>query len=311
MKNPIVVIANPCSAGGQTARIWPEIERHLVDSLGLFQTRWTERPGHAIDLAREAARGGCEVVVAVGGDGTINEVINGLIESQRGREITFGLIPRGTGSDFRRAIGLSRSLAQAALALRRRQTRIIDAGRVYYSSRDGGRQQRYFCNVTSFGVGGAAADRVSRSSKALGGRLTFLLATAASLFKYRNQRIQLTLDGQPLAPFKALHIAVGNGSFHGGGMRVCPRADLADGLFDVTIIGDVSPLEVASRAYLLYNGQIYTHSKVDFYRAREIVARSDETVWIEIDGEPLGKLPLEITVLPKALRVIVPGASDE
>jgi diacylglycerol kinase family enzyme len=165
---------------------------------------------------------------------------------------------------------------------------------------------RYFINLTSFGMGGAVAARANRSSKALGGKVAFLIATLTTAFQYAGANVQLILDSAKTIEAKIMNVAVGNGQFHGGGMWVCPLASLEDGLLDVTLIRHLSIPTLVRSLPLLYNGQIYKHPKVEFYQARQIEARSQETTLIEIDGEPLGKLPIRISLVPKAIRVLIP-----
>lgn len=298
-----VVILNPHSAGGRTGRQWQQIERRLTDVVGPFTTHRTEAPGHAIQLANDAVLEGFERVLAVGGDGTVSETVNGLLESGR-TSVTLGVVPRGTGSDFCRALGIPATLEGALEVLRRDRSARIDLGRIRYATANWSSGQRYFCNLVSFGLGGAVASRASRSSKALGGKAAFVVSTAVTLLGHHNQNVELIVDGCSLPAAKVLHVAVGNGPYHGGGMWVCPGADLFDGLLNVTVIGDISLGNIATRLPLLYNGRIYEHPQVRSLTTRSLSARSDETVLIEVDGEPIGRLPIEIEIVPAALQVI-------
>lgn len=292
-------IVNPRSGG--TASRWPEIARRLPG----VETRFTERPRHAEQLARELLREGFERIVAVGGDGTLNEVLNGFFENGEAvnREASLALIPFGTGGDFRRTAGL-RSVEDALRALTNGAPRLIDVGRLRYRERSGATASRYFLNVTSFGMGGEVAARAKNVLTTVGGKTAFFYATLEVFLRYRPKTVTLELDGQILpAPYTILNIAIGNGRYHGGGMHVCPRASFEDGLLDITVIESLNAFELARDIRLLYSDNLYVHPKTHHFRARRVTARSAEDVSIEVDGEPLGLLPLEAEIVPAALRL--------
>ncbi|HYM03478.1 MAG TPA: diacylglycerol kinase family protein, partial [Stellaceae bacterium] len=240
------VIVNPRSAGGKTSRAWPRIAAALEKRLGPLEARFTERPGHATSLARELLEQGFERVIAAGGDGTINEVANGFLrEDEPVRpEAALGILPLGTGGDFRRTLGISPRLSEAIEALAVAVPMRIDAGKASFRGHDGSQQTRYFINLLSFGMGGDVASRSRNILSPLGGRAAFLYASAVSLARYRRKQVRLALDGgQPLS-LSIYNIAVGNGRFHGGGMQACPTAVLDDGILEVTVIDYMSILQV-------------------------------------------------------------------
>ncbi|MBI3665820.1 MAG: hypothetical protein HY236_06280, partial [Acidobacteria bacterium] len=175
---------------------------------------------------------------------------------------------------------------------------------------DGASQARYFINLASFGMGGEVASRANNFLNPLGGRISFLYATAVSFLRYQRKEIQLRLDGadEPLR-FSIYNVAVGNGRFHGAGMQACPTAVLNDGILEVTVIEYLRMLEAIIDFPVLYSDNVYRHPKVKHFRARSVVAQASDPVQIEIDGEPLGTLPLEITVLIRRIPVLVPPSS--
>ena len=305
------VILNPRSASGRTARVWPHLRSRLetmCESLALFET---QSQGHAIQLTQQALADGCRTIVAVGGDGTLNEVVNGIIGSNRGKDVVLGLVPHGTSSDFRKSAGIPSTEAEAVAVIRQGKTIPIDAMRVAYRAFEGDTRVRHAINLTSFGMGGRVAARVNRSSKVAGAKLAFLTATAVTAAGFSGDSVAITLNGTADEDGQRLdrvitNVAVGNGRYHGAGMQVCPRAVLDDGLLDVTIIEYLSLWEIARNARVLFNGRIYEHPRVHHHRARKIVAESDCDSAVEIDGEPLGYLPLEIDALPESLRLLVP-----
>jgi YegS/Rv2252/BmrU family lipid kinase len=265
---------------------------HFAGSVEVLETK---AAGHAIELTREALKAGAERIVAVGGDGTVNEVVNGFFEDEQpvGTNATLSIIPQGTGSDFFKV--LDRQLNG--------ETRMVDLMKVCYAAEDGTVRVRYSINVTSFGMGGGVAARVNRSSKPLGGVIAFVTSTLAEAMTFSGRSVRLQLDRSKWIETKIMNVVVGNGQFHGAGMWVCPGALIDDGLLDVTIIRHLTLPRIVRNFPVLYNGSIYSHPEVESYRVRHLTAESGEPVLIEIDGEPLGRLPIEISVLPRAIRV--------
>lgn len=294
----IAVIVNPAAGGRANA---------VTRRLGAVDTRYTRHSGHATELTRELLRAGFDRIVAAGGDGTVNEIVNGFFDNGAAirTDAALAVLPLGTGGDFRRSLGI-RSVEDAIGAIRGGRTRTIDLGSVTYDNGSGAPRTRYFANVVSFGMGGEVAARSKNPLKALGGKTAFLYATVEVLLRYRAKTIELELDGAPAGTHTILNVAVGNGRFHGGGMHVCPRAALDSGQLEVTVIDALSMVELLRDIRVLYSDNLYVHPKTHRHTARRIAARSAELVSIEVDGEPLGRLPLEIDVVPAALQVCVP-----
>jgi YegS/Rv2252/BmrU family lipid kinase len=303
------VIVNPRSAGGKTGRIWPRIAKMLMERLGPVDTRFTEGQGHATPLARELLGQGYERIIAAGGDGTISEAANGFLcdDAPVRRGACLGIIPLGTGGDFRRTLGIPRDPAKALDLLATAAPLPIDVGKATFRGFDGALRTRYFINVLSFGMGGDVAGRARNLLSPLGGKAAFLYASACALLRYERKQVTLQLDGgNPPFSFSIYNVAVGNGRFHGGGMQACPAAVLNDGMFEVTVIEYMPALRVLLDFPALYSGNIYRHPKVRRLRGAAIDAESREPVRIEIDGEALGMLPLHISVLPQRLPVLAP-----
>lgn len=310
----IAAVINPHSAGGKTARQWPEIARALEKRLGPVSARFTDNKEHATDLARELLREGHDFIIAAGGDGTVNEVANGFLENDDPvrPEACLGILPLGTGGDFRRTLGIAVGIEAAIETLATGAPLLMDVGKISFSGHDGTPRSRYFTNVVSFGMGGEVATRSQNAARRLGGRAAFLWATFRTTLGYRGRRVRLTLDGvpQPSECF-VTNVALGNGEFHGGGMHPCPQAVLNDGLLDVTVIDYLNLIEIARDIHILYSQDVYAyhHPKVHQIRAKTITAEASEPTHLEVDGEPLGILPLEASILPACLRVMVPAKS--
>jgi len=308
-----VVVVNPRSAGGALERRWPEMARVLRRELGGIEAVLTTGPRDATRLAREAIAAGAELIVAVGGDGTIHEVVNGFFDDDgkpAGSGAALGILPFGTGGDFRRTAGIPREIDAAAAVLRAHKTRVIDVGRLEYRKHDGGGTGRsMFINSASGGMAGLVDQVANSSSKIAGGQISFLIASARAWLKYRRLPVRLVFDGKEddAVEVKMVNVAVTNGRYFGGGMFVAPNAELDDGLFDVITIGDLSPLEVAMHFPKLYKGTHLAVPNISVRRAARVeISPLGGEVLLDVDGEQLGVLPATFTVVPRALTLVVP-----
>lgn len=305
-----VAIVNPRAGGGRGARRWPAFEAAIRARLGAVETLWTERPNHATELARQAVAGGAELVIAVGGDGSVNEVVNGLFQDGRPlrEDVRLGYVPFGTGGDLQRSLRLPTEPGLVAEALAAGHVWRMDLAMARLTGHDGRPVERYFVNLLSFGMGGDVSIHAKQNFLTRwGGQAAFLYATFAVFLGYRGKRVRLRLDDEAQARECFItNIAVGNGRYHGGGMYPCPGADLDDGLLEVTVIGYLSMWELIRDIRMLYSGKVYEHPKVERFAARRLGAESDEVTRMEVDGEALGRLPLDVSVLPGALRLAVP-----
>ena len=304
----IVFIVNPNAAMGAAGKQWPRIESICRERLGDFPCRITSGPGDALELARREAQKGSRLIVCVGGDGTLNEIVNGVMNDQGpvGDDVTVGFIPFGTGCDFRRTLSIPKDPAGAVELLVKGRPQSIDLGRLTCLDHEGRRSVRYFHNVTSFGLGGEVDERVNRGGRNMGGFFSFLKATLISLLLYNKKRIHLRVDGAFDETVVTWNIAVANGKYHGGGMCIAPAADARDGVFDVTIVGNLSLAEIVYHLPKLYSGRIREVKKVRSLTGRRIEAFSEQRVLLDVDGEQPGMLPVSIDMAPGALRFILP-----
>jgi diacylglycerol kinase (ATP) len=300
---PWVVIINPESANGSTGRNWPRHEPLLRSILPPFEAWQTTYPGHARELARKAAEKGFDVIAVHGGDGTVNEVVNGLLDSPH-PPCTLALLPNGTGADLVRTLKIPHSLTKAAEKTLESNVQTVDIGQAFLTDLQGRPTHRYFLNVADVGFGGDLVQYVNGRTKILGGKITFLQGLLATLFRYANKNVRLTLDeGQPM-DLRASSIVVANGQYFGGGMWVAPGADMRDGRFEIVVIGEVSRWEIVTNTSRLYRGTISEHPKVTTAAARTIQLDSEEEVLIDMDGELVGRLPARFEILPQKLSVI-------
>jgi len=303
-------IVNPHAGHGFAERHWPEIQRTAQRLATGHEVWFTRGPGDAEALVRKAASKGVRRLVCVGGDGTLNEVVNGLmrVDPAWRRAVVLGYVPCGTGCDFARTLRLPAHPADAlAVAMSEGPSQAVDIGHMTFRKKNGTVGHAYFHNVVSFGLGGEVDERVNRSSAPLGGFLSFILATLMSALLYRKKQIRLCVDQSPPFEVSAWNVVVANGQYHGGGMWVAPDAVPTDGWFRVTVIGDFSLPEVFLHFPKLYNGRLGNLQKVRCLRGRRIEASSSERVLLDMDGEQPGQLPVAIHLIPGAIRLVLPG----
>jgi YegS/Rv2252/BmrU family lipid kinase len=298
-----VFLVNPASAGGSTGKRWPEIA-HRAAARGLDgDALISDGPGRLTALAREAVQNGARRLVVIGGDGTVNEVVNGLPD---GADVDLAVIPRGTGWDFVRTFAIPRDLDGAIDVALSGSSREIDLGVATYRTWSGEEAHSMFANVASAGISGAIAQRANESSKALGGKLSYYWSTLAVFFGWQTGHMRVTVDGESREG-RMIDAMVCNGRFLGGGMMMCPEAEPDDGAFDVLLIGDVTKRDLAFVLPKTYKGKHLPHPRLEVLRGSVVTVDSDGPLPIELDGEQPGTTPVRLEVRPRALRLRVPA----
>jgi diacylglycerol kinase (ATP) len=278
-----LVIVNPRSGRGLNESTWARVRGALIDGLGELDSAFTAAPRDAAAIARREAEAGRRLIVALGGDGTISEVANGILDAGAGTRTELGIVPRGTGGDFRRTLDLPHDITEAAQRIRDGRPRPLDAGRVHLR-----------------------ATRANASSKRFGGRVAFFAATLRALASYDNTDVWLTIEGRPRERRRVLMAAIGNGRYFGGGMKICPQALIDDGALDLVTVGDFSKGEVLTNIGRLYEG---THLELEAVQSARVArvavepVESDARIPVELDGETPGHLPAVFEILPGALRL--------
>ncbi len=295
-----IVIVNPSSAGGSTGEAWPEIASDLRSQFGPFHPVFTKQRGDAAALAGEAARKGAKFIIACGGDGTVSEVANGILSS--GKDAELGILPSGTGGDFRRTLEIPAQSRAAARVLRTGRTVKIDVGRVSFVGNDGNEAMRYFLGVASCGMSTKVIERVKAKKSSF---VSSLLQTAV---RTEPARLVVQLDDSHERHLVLLNLCVANARYFGGGMKIAPEAKLTDGKFDVVGIGDLSALKLFTSAPRVYLGSHLSMPEVSHALARKVTIKSADRaseINLEVDGELPGKLPATFQIIPEALRVRV------
>jgi YegS/Rv2252/BmrU family lipid kinase len=304
-----VVVANPAAAAGRIGRTREALLRKLRAGLGACEVLFTKARGDATELAAQARAAGATPVVSLGGDGTHNEVVNGLLRAGAPSPVQLGLLSAGTGGDFCRVTLAGHDLDAGIRAISESPAAYIDVGLTRYRSDAGARAERYFLNMASCGVSGLVCRLVEQSGKRLGGGVAFYLATVRALWRYKPARLRIVLDGQQVSEADGTEVttvAVCNGQYAGGGMRFGPSARLTDGQLDVVIIRPTSLLAQLRNTPKLYKGEHGAVPGVSQHRGRRLQVEpvSERPAYIEFDGEAPGVAPAEFAILPAALPVL-------
>jgi diacylglycerol kinase (ATP) len=299
----VKVIVNPVAGAYSTRRKWPLISK-ILERIGLsFDFQYTEGTGHAIELARAAASDGYRYLVAVGGDGTVNEVANGILHSTNAAKTALGIISTGTGSDFIRSAGIARDYATACSTLTSSKRLSIDVGVVEYQSK-GQTLQRFFVNGAGTGFDAVVVEETERMPKYFGGTIPYLGGLLRALLGYKNKAVVVNTENEVMSG-RVLNVVVANGGYLGGGMHIAPQAKVSDSLLDVVMVGDMGKFELIKELPTVYKGTHINHPKVRMVKAKRITITSPERMLVHADGELLGECPASFWIKPAALNLVV------
>jgi diacylglycerol kinase (ATP) len=244
---------------------------------------------------------GAGLLVVVGGDGSVNEVANGVAQ----RDVELAVIPRGTGWDFARSQRIPRRVDEAVDVALNGATREIDLGRVHYRAWAGAQESRWFANVASVGMSGAIAQRANETTKALGGKVSYLLATLSVFARWRVGEVEVTVD-ESVRAGRMHDVIVANGPYLAGGMKICPDAEADDGVFDVLLIGNLTKRDLMLTLPKTYRGTHLPHPKAEVLRGTVVTVDAPSRVPVELDGEQPGTTPVRFELVPRALKIRVP-----
>jgi YegS/Rv2252/BmrU family lipid kinase len=300
------VVVNPAAGGGRLSALWPELQAALEARLGAVSVLRTAGPGEGRRLAEVHVRNGVELVIAAGGDGTANEVVDGLLSAGGGSQL--GIIAVGTGRDFMRTLSGTRDPWTAVEAIGSGRTRRIDAGRATFRSDGNETATRHFLNVASLGVSGPTVRAVNRSKQGrqVHGKLAFYYHTIMELLKYRTERVRVRFDDGTIIEVETALVAAANGRYFGSGMMIAPEAAIDDGLLDVLVYRAEGKLRMVLDFNLIYRGVHTRLPRVTIKRCHwvevEPVDMSDAAL-LEVDGEGPGRIPARFEVVPEALTL--------
>ena len=299
-------IVNPAAGGHSTYRKWPRISKRLIDKGLSFDSVYTEGIGHAIELAKAAANTDYRYIIAVGGDGTVNEVVNGILSSTGSHNTILGIVSAGSTCSFARSIGIPLDPVISCSLLTSRNRLSIDVGIVEYKS-ENQHLHRFFVNASGVGFSAAVVHAWKYLPDRLGPNINHILRTIEgikSIFTYRNKKIKIRV-GNNIENIYGCAVVVANGQYFADGMQIAPHAILDDGLLDIVTFGDVGKFERLKMWPTLYSGRHILHHKIREEKTTTVTIESDEQLLVEADGELLGEGPVSFSVLPSALSIVV------
>ena len=299
-------VFNPTAGRGKAGKRWKELEQKLETVHGPITPCFTEYPGHATILTRQALEEGADQIIAVGGDGTVNEVVNGWFENDQpiNPETSMSVLMCGSGCDFQRSL-VPEAFVHPTPEGNPSETKQIDVGKMTFRDESDGSSVRYYANIGSLGLSGEVDRFLMRhpNLKQLGGKALFLYATLIQLLKCPQFQLKIRLDDDSEFEVQSRLVAIANGQFFGGGMQVAPEALLDDGLFDVIWLKEMNLATFLRHLPKVYFGKHMGIPKIHYQRAKKIEVQSDENVWLDIDGESPGKLDACFEILPGLLKL--------
>jgi YegS/Rv2252/BmrU family lipid kinase len=300
-----LVVVNPNAGSGKCRKDWPQINEILSKKGFSYHVVFTQRRFHAILLIKKLINEGYRKVIVVGGDGTLNEVINGIFAQKacESESISVGMIPVGTGNDWARMFSIPSGYEEAIDTLLENNSIVMDAGRVNFSLKDQ-IYLRYFINIAGTGFDAIVARKTNQlKEKGKSGILLYFYNILSSLMAYKTTGISVEVDGKKFKD-DIFSMSIGICRFNGGGMMQVPNADPTDGLFDITVIRKIGKFSVIRNLGRLYNGSIVKHSKVSALRGKNINIQASPPVYLETDGESLGHTPFQFSIIPASIKII-------
>jgi len=301
------VIVNPESDRGRTKKRWEHIKEALKFFLKEFKYEFTEKPFQAAEISRAAIKEGSELIVGVGGDGTMNEISNGFFENKKiiNPKVALGIVPSGTGCDFSRSLNIPSGLKNALRVITQASSSMIDIGKIRFRDYSNKKHERFFLNIADFGIGGEVLNKMNLKM-AKRKTSSYLRSAVTTLITYKSKRVRIKIDNMQI-PFNEYLIgAISNGKIFGKGMKIAPYAKLDDGLFDVVLVESMKLLEFCRNILKIYSGSHLSHPKVSLIRGKKIEITpesSEKDVLIEADGELIGKLPATFEIIPQSFLV--------
>jgi YegS/Rv2252/BmrU family lipid kinase len=299
------VIVNPNAGNGKGRKDWIQISSNLKNHELAWSEYFTTKKGDAINISQEAIAAGYRRILCVGGDGTLNEIVNGAFIQQicPTKELTLSLIPVGTGNDWGRMFGIPLNYQKAIDIVKEEKTMLHDIGRVnYYNNNE--KCERYFINIAGLGFESVVVKRTNlQKDKGKSGKAIYFYNLLMSLISYSNTKAEIVIDGNKTEA-NIFSLNVGNGRYCGGGMRQTPFAVPDDGVLDVTIIKGMGKIEIILNLKILYDGTILNHPKVEGHKCKNVSVRSDSVLYVEADGESLGHTPAEFSLIPSSINIV-------
>jgi len=306
MDKKIMIIVNPAAAGGKTAKIWPQKGIYFKKEFSNFDELYTKKAGDAVEIARKAVEENYEYIMAVGGDGTVNEIVNGMLASEK-KSLRTKLIvyPLGTGSDLSRALNFPHDIKEFIDKIRRKNIRSIKAIEATFLNHQQKKEKRYFLNIADCGMGAEVAKKLNESSKTIDGSLSYLLKIFQTLFNYRNKKLKVEADGNLLYQGKVNTVIIAHGNYFGGGIKIAPEADLFAQKLNLVLLKDFSKAGIILNLIKGYKGNHLAHPLVESHLVENIKITAAERVELEMDGESIGSTDAEFKISEKEISILV------
>lgn len=301
-------VVNAHAAGGRTGKRWAACEPKMRAAFPTGEIQFTQGVGDGARIAQEAVSRGQELIVAVGGDGTVFEVVNGMMAADAGARtrVRLGIWPAGSGADFARGAHLPNDPEAVCALITKNEPKWVDVGRVQCVDSDGRPVERYFINAADFGIGAKVVERLQKRSRLLPGRSSYLWQSLRTLVTFKNPKVDLDADGRVQKGATIITMVVANGRYFGGGMCIAPAAILDDGLLNTIQVGGLGRIEAMRKLQETFGGQPIDHPDVDYSTCKILRAQSTSRVPIEADGELVGFLPASFEIIPRALQLLLP-----
>lgn len=311
--NKVHVIVNPFSARGKTEERWLTIKEIVRHHFKEYKYIFTEKPRQATEIARGLLKDGYDLIIGVGGDGTLNEITNGFFKHDSHQTInedaSLGIIPSGTGSDFIRFLKIPHDFNKSVALIKHAKTNKVDVGKVTFTGPAGKKESKYFINASDFGLGAEVVKKLASIPSGKKGAFSYYKGLLSTIRTYHSKEVKIIIDDQEEIQGRFLIGAVANGSIFGGGMIIAPHARPDDGYFDLVLVRDMKKLEIILKSRHLYTGKIDQQPGVTVKHARNIKVfpvpynpDMPSDVNIEYDGEVGNALPAEFEILEKSLN---------
>lgn len=298
-------IVNPNSANGKTHAKWPLFYQRIIDHGIEVDYSYTSAHGNGIEVTKQAISQGYKKFIAVGGDGSINEVVNGFFDRDRliREDLELAILANGTGSDYIRTIKSYNDINSFVHTLKERNIKKVDVVKVTYQNHNDSKENRYYLNAANLGIGAEVVNRTNSRNKVLGSILTYFVETVITALKFKSIFVSLVLDDNKTIEGKFCGLVICNGQYIGGGMHIAPQAIINDGLLDLVLIKDISKYKLFSSIPLIYKGNHINLPEVEIYRCKKISLVTSVSTLVETDGEIIGFSPSKVDILPQCLKL--------
>jgi YegS/Rv2252/BmrU family lipid kinase len=301
-----MAVINPASSGGKTAKIWPKINKYFKNEFINFTEEFTTKPGDAVEIAKEAVEKKYDYLLAVGGDGTVNEIINGMLLVEANNIRTKLIIyAQGTGSDLSRTLKLSKDIDQFIEMIKKGKSKKIKVIEAEFLNDKREKESRYFFNVADCGMGAEVAKKLNENNKIISGSLNYLVKIFSVLSNYQNKNMKIEADNELVYQGKINTAVIAHGSYFGGGIKVAPEADLYSSSLNLVLLKDFSKLGIIFNLIKGYQGNHLSHPLVESHQAKEIKITTAEEVRLELDGESVGFCDACFKISEKEISVLI------